>query len=139
MREIIVGSDGSEAATEAVVRAGELARETDAPLTVVHVHYLPSFGTPQVLGLEDLKLRWKEVDRLVLERASGALIPLGVAWRFEVRTGEPPAELETLAAERGAGMIVVGNRGHGVAHRLLLGSVTNRLIHHADRPVVVVR
>lgn len=106
---------------------------------MVHVHYLPSLGTPQVLGLEDLKLRWKEADRLVLERTSGALLPLGVAWRFEVRTGEPAAELETLAAERDASMIVVGNRGHGVVRRLLLGSVTNRLVHHADRPVLVVR
>ena len=55
-------------------------------LTVVHVHYLPSLGTPQVLGLEDLQARWKEADQLVTKRTAEVLDPLGVPWRFEVRT-----------------------------------------------------
>lgn len=139
MREIMIGVDSSDAAAHATRRAGQLAKETGATLTVVHVHYLPSLGTPQVLGLEDLQARWKEADRLVTERTAEVLDPLGVPWRFEVRTGDPAAELEALAAEHGADMVVVGNRGHGLGHRLLLGSVSNRLDHHADRPVLVVR
>jgi nucleotide-binding universal stress UspA family protein len=139
MREIVIGADSSDAAAEATRRAGRLAKETGATLTVVHVHYLPSLATPQVIGLEDLQARWKEADRLVPERTADVLDPLGVPWRFEVRTGEPAAELEALAAERRADMIVVGNRGHGLAHRLLLGSVSNRLVHHADQPVLLVR
>jgi nucleotide-binding universal stress UspA family protein len=89
--------------------------------------------------LEDLQARWKEADRLVTERTAEVLDPLGVPWRFEVRTGDPAAELEALAAEHAADMVVVGNRGHGRGRRLLLGSVSNRLVHHADRPVLVVR
>jgi len=139
VREIIIGTDGSEAAADATLRAGQLAKETGAVLTVVHVHYLPSLGTPQVLGLEYLETDWKQADQLVSERTAKVLDPLGVPWRFEVRTGDPARELAALAAERGADMVVVGNRGHGVGHRLLLGSVSNRLIHHANRPVLVVR
>jgi nucleotide-binding universal stress UspA family protein len=139
MREIVVGSDGSGPAVEATLQAGRLARDTGASLVVVHVHYLPSFGTPQVLGLEDLKRRWRDEDRLVIERTSGALEQLEVPWRFAARTGEPAAELEALAAERHGDMIVVGSRGHGIGHRLLLGSVSDRLVHHANRPVLIVR
>jgi nucleotide-binding universal stress UspA family protein len=139
VREIVVGVDGSEAAADATLRAGQLAKESGAVLTVVHVHHLPSLGAPQLLGLEDLELGWKQADLLVSRRAAEVLGPLGVPWRFEVRTGETATELEALAAERGADMVVVGNRGHGLGHRLLLGSVSNRLIQHANRPVLVVR
>jgi nucleotide-binding universal stress UspA family protein len=89
MREIMIGVDSSDAAAHATRRAGQLAKETGATLTVVHVHFLPSLGTPQVLALEGLQARWKEADQLITERTAG--------------------------------------------------SVSNRLVHHADRPVLVVR
>jgi nucleotide-binding universal stress UspA family protein len=56
-----------------------------------------------------------------------------------VRTGDPALQLEQGAEENGADLVVVGARGHSAAHRLLLGSVSTRLLHHARRPVLVVR
>ncbi|HWD47397.1 MAG TPA: universal stress protein [Actinomycetota bacterium] len=56
-----------------------------------------------------------------------------------VRTGDPAVRLELGAEENGADLVVVGARGHSAAHRLLLGSVSTRLLHHARRPVLVVR
>jgi nucleotide-binding universal stress UspA family protein len=50
----------------------------------------------------------------------------------------PAAELEQAAGEQRADLIVVGSQGHTVVHRLLLGSVSTRLTHHAQRPVMVV-
>jgi nucleotide-binding universal stress UspA family protein len=47
MREIMIGVDSSDAAAHATRRAGQLAKETGATLTVVHVHYLPSLGHPR--------------------------------------------------------------------------------------------
>ena len=51
---------------------------------------------------------------------------------------DPAAELEQAAAEQRADLIVVGSQGHTVVERLLLGSVSTRLTHHAQRPVMVV-
>ena len=63
----------------------------------------------------------------------------GSPWRLEVRTGDPAVQLERAAEETDADLVVVGARGHSVARRLLLGSVSSRLLHHAHRPVLVVR
>lgn len=86
----------------------------------------------------DLEAAWKATDDLVRAQTAEVLDPLGVRWTFQPRSGEPAAKLEAAAADREADLIVVGSRGH-VVKDYLLGSVSIRLIHHARRPVMVVR
>ena len=62
----------------------------------------------------------------------------GLAWSFEFRHGDPVTELLRAGADHDAAWIVVGRHGHRGLVRLVLGSVTDRLLHHADRPVLVV-
>jgi nucleotide-binding universal stress UspA family protein len=137
-QHILVGVDGSDASAQAATMAGRLAADLDAKVTAVYVRQLPTtvppFGTDIYLDSY-----WEEAERLAGERAAEALDPLGASWRFEVRTGDPAVQLELSADEHGADLIVVGARGHSVAHRLLLGSVSARLVHHARLPVLVVR
>jgi nucleotide-binding universal stress UspA family protein len=64
---------------------------------------------------------------------------MGLSWSWRVVDGGDPAEeLERVAAAAGADM-VVGCRGQSAVGRVLLGSVSTRLAHHADRPVLVAR
>jgi nucleotide-binding universal stress UspA family protein len=137
-QHILVGVDGSDASAQAATMAGRLAADLDAKVTAVYVRQLPTtvppFGTDIYLDSY-----WEEAERLAGERAAEALDPLGASWLFEVRTGDPAVQLELSADEHGADLIVVGARGHSVGHRLLLGSVSARLVHHARRPVLVVR
>jgi nucleotide-binding universal stress UspA family protein len=138
-RHILVGVDGSDASVQAAEMAGRLSADLDAKLTVVFVRQLPvvpasPFGAPM-----DLDLYWEDQERQASSRAADVLDGLAVAWRLEVRTGDPVVQLELGAEENGADLVVVGARGHSVAHRLLLGSVSTRLVHHARRPVLVVR
>jgi nucleotide-binding universal stress UspA family protein len=78
------------------------------------------------------------IEELARKRTAQTLDPLDVPWTFRVRAGDPAAELEQAAVEQQADLIVVGSQGHTVMHRLLLGSVSTRLTHHAQRPVMVV-
>lgn len=135
---ILVGVDGSDASAEAATMAGRLAADLDAKVTAVYVRQLPTTVPPFSTDFY-LDSYWEEVERLAGERAAEALDPLGASWRFEVRTGDPVVQLQLSADENGADLIVVGARGHSVAHRLLVGSVSTRLVHHAHRPVLVVR
>ena len=137
-KQIVVGVDGSDASAEAATTAGRLAADLDAKLTAVYVRQLPATVLPFSAGV-DISSYWEGLEQLAAERAAEALDRNGAPWRFEVRTGDPAVQLELSADEHGADLIIVGARGHSVAHRLLLGSVSTRLVHHARRPVLVVR
>ena len=138
-RHILVGVDGSDASAQAAEMAGRLAADVEAKLTVVFVRQLPTVPASPFGVTMDLDTYWEDQERAASSRAAGVLNKLGVAWRLEVRTGDPAVQLELAADVNGADLVVVGARGHSVAHRLLLGSVSTRLLHHARRPVLVVR
>jgi nucleotide-binding universal stress UspA family protein len=133
MKRIVVGVDGSEDSIQAVAFAGRLAKETGACLTVVYVQHLPVVGPPE------LERNHRMAERRVARRVVKALMPLSVPWDLEVGGGDVAEEVQRVARERGADLIVVGTRGHGPVGRLLGGSVSTRVVHHADRPVLVVR
>ena len=133
-----MGVDGSDASAKAVTMAGRLAADLDAKLTAVYVRQLPTTVPPFGAGAY-LDSYWEELERQAGERTAAAINGLGAPRRFEVRTGDPATQLQHSADEHGADLIVVGARGHSVAHRLLLGSVSTRLVHHARRPVLIVR
>ena len=138
-RHILVGVDGSDASAQATEMAGRLAADLDAKLTVVFVRQFPAVPASPFGVTMDLGTYWEDQERLASSRAAEVLDGLDVAWRLEVRTGDAAVQLELSADENGADLVVVGARGPSVAHRLLLGSVSTRLLHHARRPVLIVR
>ena len=133
---IVWASDGSENADRALQQARELAESASAQLIAVHVK-------------ETLVTRWAgypvhvdegEVDRKLSEQAT-ALKDAGIDVRYEQPdslSGGAAHVIADFARERGADLIVVGTRGHGPVVGLLLGSVTQRLLHVAPCPVLVV-
>lgn len=56
-----------------------------------------------------------------------------------VRRGSPADEIVRYAEEKGTGLIVMGSRGWGEMHAVLLGSVSERVLHSAPCPVLIVR
>jgi nucleotide-binding universal stress UspA family protein len=140
MKRLILGVDGSEPSIQASRVAGRLAADLGAELVAVHVHHAaPLSWSPMPVDPGDVEAAWQATDDLVRAQAAEVLDPLGVKWTFQVRTGESAAELEAVAADRDADLIVVGSRGHVIRDYLLVGSVSIRLIHLARRPVMVVR
>src|SRR3954466_2251388 len=99
MKAIVVGTDGSETAAEAVRRAGELAEHTGASLHVVSAF---SGSVPP------------EVATALLDRAAGLLHARGGQCEPHARRGDPAEAILGVAEEESADVIVVGNRGmHG--------------------------
>jgi nucleotide-binding universal stress UspA family protein len=145
MPGIIVGVDGSDQSRHALEWAVREAAVRQAPLTVLTVQQPASTGYwgagafpypypyDQDLAKQALKLAQEETDR-TLEKAGPdfRLPPVTV----RVITGLPAEAL--LQAAEGADLLVVGSRGSGGFERLLLGSVSTQVIHHASCPVVVV-
>lgn len=141
---IVVGTDGSETAGEAVRQAIELAKRFDAQLEIVSA-FEPVKQARLKVETEDLPgdLRHavgprEDVD-LKLETAAREAQRVGVEVRTHAREGDPADALLDVAEEHSADLIVVGNKGMTGARRFLLGSVPNNVSHNAPCGVYIVR
>jgi nucleotide-binding universal stress UspA family protein len=141
---IVVGTDGSSTAGEAVRQATELARSLGAKV------YLVSAYEPVPEGrLRDERqqvpedLQWmvnprEDVEETLKEGAT-SLEGQGVDVETLAREGDPADAILDVAEEKNADLIVVGNKGMTGAKRFLLGSVPNKVSHHAPCSVMIIR
>jgi nucleotide-binding universal stress UspA family protein len=143
-RSIVVGTDGSETATEAVRQAADLAGAVGARLELVSA-YAPV--SEQRLSEERRQapedLQWainprEDVDA-TLEAAATIAREAGVEANVYPRQGDPADAILDVAEEQEADLIVVGNKGMTGAKRFLLGSVPNKVSHHAPCSVLIIR
>ena len=144
-RSILVGTDGSETAHAAVQRAIELADGLRARLTIVSAYEPvsdPRLRGEQVVAPEDVQWAINPHDDVValLEQAQAEAVSAGVS---EVETfarqGDAADAIVDVAEEQRCDLIVVGNKGMTGAKRFLLGSVPNKVSHHAPCSVLIVR
>ena len=141
---IVVGTDGSETAREAVREATELAKQTGASLDVVSAFEpvassrLREERLEAPTDIEHTVNPHEDVDG-ILREAARDVETAGVKVRTFPRQGEPADAILDVAEEQGADLIVVGNKGMTGAKRFLLGSVPNKVSHHAPCSVLIVR
>jgi nucleotide-binding universal stress UspA family protein len=143
MPGILVGVDGSEHSRRALEWAMHEAASHHVPLTLISVYPAPIRPAAEVLwALPELpdKSLDPELARMgVLQFAEKVANETGEAVpevSVIVVTGDPAEEL--IKASSDADMLVVGSRGNGGFARLLLGSVSSKVMHHAACPVTVV-
>lgn len=142
-RNVVVGTDGSETAERAVREAAELAGAFGARLTVVTA-YAPGEGvSPQELEAAPEDVRWRLVDAGGAEDlATHAKQVAREAGATDVQTrvasGDPASALIDVAEDTLADVIVVGSKGMTGASRFVLGSVPNKVSHHAPCDVLIV-
>jgi nucleotide-binding universal stress UspA family protein len=141
---IVVGTDGSETAGEAVRQATELAKSTGSSIDLVSAYEPVSSARLREEAQQVPKdLEWmvnprEDVDA-TLESASEQIREAGVDVQTYAREGDPADAILDVAEERSAGLIVVGNKGMTGAKRFLLGSVPNKVSHHAPCSVLIIR
>lgn len=143
MREILVATDGSRAASAALDEAISLAAATGSGVTAITVWRAlqGDFGlafpdTAMLTEILDTERVHAEVTLGdAVARAAGA----GVSARSHLTTGDPAEQICRYAEAIDARLIVIGTRGHGMMASLLLGSVSHAVIRGAPCPVIVVR
>jgi nucleotide-binding universal stress UspA family protein len=140
MKAIVVGVDGSHHAESALAFAAEEAALRKARLIVVCAWDMPmSLVQPMGSYAPEVFEGLAESSAEIVKAAVAQVAVLQPLVACEGKTVEGhPAEVLVQEAER-ADMIVVGSRGRGGFANLLLGSVTQQVVHHASCPVVVVR
>jgi nucleotide-binding universal stress UspA family protein len=141
---IVVGTDGSETAGEAVHQATDLAKAVGA-----RIHLVSAF---EPVGNQRLReeqtqvpddMNWmvhqrEDVDA-TLRDAAEQIVESGVEADVFARQGDPADAILDVAEEQNADLIIVGNKGMTGAKRFLLGSVPNKVSHHAPCSVLIIR
>ncbi len=138
---ILLATDGSPHAEAAAVTAVELAKATGSKLHVVAAGRSFPSGvyesyTDTEAGRKDLR---QEAQDILDEQVKKIEEAGGTVQEAYVRRGRKDQEIVRLAEEIGAGLIVIGSRGHGGVRRALMGSVADSVVRHAHCPVLVVR
>lgn len=135
MKRVVVGVDGSEASLRALTKAIEYAQLLGAEVDAVmawHVSYgTTEFAVLPMIPREDVEAGTRE-SLATAVAAQSSPVPVNQV----VLEGDPARVLIELS--QGADLVVLGTRGHGGFAGLLLGSVTQKVIHHANCPVLVV-
>jgi nucleotide-binding universal stress UspA family protein len=136
-KKILLGLDGSPESARALELATKIAAEDSAHIEIVHVREFMIAGRA---GMQTTRANEEDLEAIVRKQADelaagGADVTLTVV---SSTTGGPAHVLADQAAESGADVIIVGTRGHTGLAGLLLGSVTQRLLHVSPCPVMAV-
>jgi nucleotide-binding universal stress UspA family protein len=149
IKNILLPIDGSESSLKAIAFAGDLARLSDAMVTLLRVHdpqTLPivTMGEiPSVISPEMIEMMEKDLNdpgkNPCFEQAKKELgIDEGKV-REQIMWGQPAKTICEFAENDKSDLIVISPRGHSVFSELLLGSVSSQVVHHAPCPVTIVR
>jgi nucleotide-binding universal stress UspA family protein len=141
---MVVGTDGSDTASEAVRQATELAERLGAKVHLVSAYEpVPEGRLREERQQVPDDLQWmvnpREDVNDTLAAASQGLQDAGVEVETHAREGDPADAILDVAEEQHADLIVVGNKGMTGAKRFLLGSVPNKVSHHAPCSVMIIR
>jgi nucleotide-binding universal stress UspA family protein len=141
-RSIVVGTDGSEPADEAVRQATDMASREGAQL-----HLVTAYPDPQILrerttgtgGGAYTIIDLRDVAESLVQRAARDALRKSVEVETHVREGQPAEVIIDVANQEQADLIVVGSRGLTGIKRYLLGSVSSKVSEHAPCSVMIVR
>jgi nucleotide-binding universal stress UspA family protein len=143
-RNVVVGTDGSETANRAVSHAAQLAQAFGARLTVVTA-FAPGGAAMSTRERDEVPddLQWMVSDAGGAEDLAGRACDIAKQTgvkdvRTRVAPGDPAAALIDVAEDTLADVIVVGSKGMSGASRFVLGSVPNKVSHHAPCDVLIV-
>lgn len=137
--KILLAVDGSTHALHAAHTAGEMARimKSGHIYIVVVFNYIPAYlGEPNLQKVLDARL---DEANLILDSAVAEVGAVPGKIHSELIEGNPAEAIIDVAKVRHVELIVMGSRGMGTLAGLLLGSTSQKVVSHADCPVLVVR
>jgi nucleotide-binding universal stress UspA family protein len=140
LRRILVPVDFTETSDRALDYAIELARRFEAGITVMHAYQIPVYGFPDATYITAAEMA-TQISNAAQKRLDAILDTnktAGVDMNVLLRDGVPWEEINAVAAEVHADLIIIGTHGRRGLARALLGSVAENVIRTSTMPVLVI-
>lgn len=141
MSKILVAIDGSEYSQKALLKAKDIALAMKSDVTllnVINIRLYYDFDRSKYLEKENEQLL-RETSAKLLEEAKKEFEDFHVNVETVSKIGDPVSEIVGLAEEGKFDLIVMGSRGLGRFSRTLLGSVSDKVVHHVNTSVLIVK
>jgi nucleotide-binding universal stress UspA family protein len=139
-KKILLATDGSEDAAVAARAAADLSKMTNSELHMVYAwRSLPRYAYPSLAPESYHPLYEKGAVRVLDEQMKRTREAGATVTGAHLKLGAPVDEILNLVEELKPGLLICGSRGLGPIKHLLLGSVSEALVHHVACPVMVVR
>lgn len=140
---ILVGLDGSEYSLKALEFAVDLAKKYSSQLVLVHVvmRQIYAINPPEagILAGTAIVRELEAEGKAILAKGEETVKAQGLPVQARLRQGVPAEELLRAATDEKADLIVLGSRGLSQVKAFLLGSVSDKVSHHAKCPTLIVR
>jgi nucleotide-binding universal stress UspA family protein len=139
-QKMVVGVDGSDNSFRALDQAVQLAKQFSSELIMVFVVHIPVTSySYDVLGSLSVFNRLEEDGKDALAKCAEIASKAEVSSRTVLLSGDPAQGILDTATKEGADLLIVGSRGTGTLERLLIGSVSERVVRFSKCPVLVVK
>jgi nucleotide-binding universal stress UspA family protein len=137
--KIIIPVDGSEASIKAAKKAFYISRKTGIDAIVLHIVHVPTIAIPatQTTYMEDIAVSLIKHGKLILDEIEKIGRDFGLKVKKVLLEGLPDDEIIKFANEND--LIVMGSKGHNTFSRILIGSVSEKVLHHSNAAVMIVR
>jgi len=141
LRRILVPTDFTETSEHALDWAITLAERLGASITVMHSYEIPIAGFPDasIVATPDLAARISEASQEALDKAVDGHRARGIPLEALLREGVAWEEINAVADEIDADLVVIGTHGRRGLARALLGSVAEHVVRTGRRPIVTIR
>lgn len=141
IQHILFPCDGSETSSLVEAHVLNMAKTFQARVTVLHAYefleVVPVYEASYAY-LDELETYLETQSSEIVSQAQSRLQAAGITAGSHVIKGAPGTGIVSAISELGADLIVMGSRQRSAVRRILLGSVSNYVVHHADCPVLIV-
>lgn len=153
MRKILIAVDGSDSAQKAAQKGAELADQLGAEATLIHVYaesaqipvnqfnevasYLSAETMEEIMEQQEDTI--KERRQKILDEDAEYFEEKGLDVEKVLLHGDPADEVCDYAEKNNFDLIIVADKGHGKVERFLLGSISDKIVRHANKSVMVVK
>jgi len=143
MKNILIPVDGSEYSNRALEAGKEIAKMFDSKVTIINVVpqvWDPGIGEIDYVYIMQESDKIPEYSRKMLEKAKEKFSGMENPVKTESINGNPADTIVDYANAHGIDLIIMGSHGLGaLIDRLMTGSVTTKVLHHVNIPVLVVK
>jgi len=137
IKNILVPLDGSKKSFKALTKAIYLAKKCNAIITVLYVLRV-AYDNPSLLYVPQTQNELKKVEKF-LDTAKNQVSKNSVGFKKKTLFGHEAKQIVDFAQKQKFDLIVMGARGHGGIKQMILGSISNAVVHSSKIPVLIVK